>query len=112
MIALNKYVMKETNFDNLACRHCQYYQPEGRRGGFCQKLGASVDSNWKACVLAAVPFDDNLKALEQTITTLEEIVHLETAYSLPYKVSTQSYLKPEQAQEKKISVANISFQQS
>jgi hypothetical protein len=105
--------MKETKLANLACRHCRYYQLEGRRGGFCQKLGATVDSNWQACVLASAPFEDNLKALEQTITTLEEIVHLETAYSLPYKSSAQSCLKPKKAQKTEISVANkVSFPQS
>lgn len=95
--------MKETNLANLACRHCQHYQIEGRRGGLCQKLGVSVDSNWKACALANVPFEDNLEALEQTITTLEEIVHLETAYSLFSKASAQSYT---QAKKREVSVAN------
>ncbi|MGD1716225.1 hypothetical protein [Hydrocoleum sp. CS-953] len=40
----------------LACRHCQYYSPEGRRGGVCQKLMTPVESNWKACSLALPPF--------------------------------------------------------
>lgn len=104
--------MKETNLANLACRHCQYYHLEGRRGGFCQKLGASVDSNWKACALATAPFENNLKALEQTITTLEEIVHLETAYSLVSKASNLRYPRAKKAQQKKLSIANkVSFQQ-
>jgi len=42
---------------NLSCRHCQYYSPEGRRGGMCQKLMAKVESNWKACSLALPPFE-------------------------------------------------------
>ncbi len=40
----------------LACRYCQYYSPEGRRGGVCQKLMTQVESNWKACSLALPPF--------------------------------------------------------
>ena len=97
--------MKETNFLNSACRHCRYYQPEGRRGGSCQKLGVSVDSNWKACVLASSPFDnalDNLDTtitqLDTTLTNLEEIVQLETAFSLPYKFHSQNKLKSESSQ--------------
>ncbi len=39
-----------------ACRHCQYYSPEGRRGGVCQKLMTPVESNWKAWSLALHPF--------------------------------------------------------
>ena len=103
--------MKETKLANLACRHCQNYQSEGRRGGFCQKLGTSVDSNWKACELVTTPFEDNCN-LEQTITTLEEIVYLETAYSITYKAFPQSYPQAIKARKKKVSVANqVSFQQ-
>jgi hypothetical protein len=77
--------MEETNILNWSCRHCRYYQPEGRRGGSCQQLGVSVDSKWKACTLASFPFENVFSDLETTLTTLEEIVHLETALSFSYK---------------------------
>jgi len=84
--------MKETNFLDFNCRHCRFYQPEGRRGGSCSKLGVSVLSNWKACFLACSPFKSALKnldttfiSLEKTLVNLEEIVHLETSLSLPCK---------------------------
>jgi hypothetical protein len=38
------------------CRHCKFYRPEGRRGGHCEKLAASVQSQWEACALACHPF--------------------------------------------------------
>lgn len=38
------------------CRHCRHYKPEGRRGGQCQVLSVSVQSNWKACHFAMPPF--------------------------------------------------------
>jgi hypothetical protein len=89
--------MEETNILNLSCRHCRYYQPEGRRGGLCQQLGVSVDSKWKACTLASFPFENVFPDLDTTLTTLEEIVYLETALSLSYKSyknnSTQSLKK-------------------
>ena len=69
--------MKRVDFLNSSCRHCCFYRPEGRRGGLCQKLSVPVDSNWKACALADSPFSNSLKKLE-------EIVHLETAFSLKY----------------------------
>lgn len=84
--------MKEANFFNTSCRHCRHYQPEGRRGGSCQQLGVSVDSNWKACALSSSPFEEIFPELDTTMTTLdttlmklEEIVQLETALSLSYK---------------------------
>ncbi|MDJ0897333.1 MAG: hypothetical protein QNJ55_00875 [Xenococcus sp. MO_188.B8] len=69
--------MKRVDFLNSSCRHCRFYRPEGRRGGVCQKLSVPVDSNWKACTLACSPFTNSLKKLE-------DIVHLETAFSLRY----------------------------
>ncbi|NJN49396.1 MAG: hypothetical protein HC805_05990 [Alkalinema sp. RL_2_19] len=39
-----------------SCRHCQYYQLQGRRGGLCQKLNATVESDWSACSLAEPTF--------------------------------------------------------
>ena len=89
--------MKKINFLQSNCRHCRYYQPEGRRGGSCQKLGVSVDATWSACILASSPFtpafsqlDNTLKTLDKTLTNLEEIVHLETAFSLPSKTPVKN----------------------
>ncbi|PSB00423.1 hypothetical protein [Merismopedia glauca] len=48
--------MKTINTSTSACRLCKYFQPEGRRGGFCQQLGASVRGCWEACPLAIPPF--------------------------------------------------------
>lgn len=39
-----------------ACRHCQFYSPQGRRGGHCCKLNVAVKSQWQACSLATPPF--------------------------------------------------------
>ncbi len=43
--------MKNDNSPSLACRHCQHYSHEGRRGGHCQRLGAPVKGEWKSCSL-------------------------------------------------------------
>jgi hypothetical protein len=40
-----------------ACRFCQYYAPEGRRGGHCHKLQVPVSADWSACPLADHPFN-------------------------------------------------------
>lgn len=39
-----------------ACRHCQFFKGEGRRGGQCQQLGVPVQAMWNACQLAIPPF--------------------------------------------------------
>lgn len=39
-----------------ACRHCQHYQVQGRRGGNCQKLNVGVEAEWAACSLALPAF--------------------------------------------------------
>ena len=56
--------MKKNNFSTSACRYCGFYQPEGRRGGSCQRLGVPVQGSWKACTFASHPFETTLKKLE------------------------------------------------
>jgi hypothetical protein len=53
------------------CRHCQHYQPEGRRGGQCHQLSGSVQAAWTACSLA-VPVFGSLFATEP-VTTLPTV---------------------------------------
>ncbi len=40
------------------CGLCRFYSHEGRRGGQCSQLSAPVNSQWKACCLAASPFGE------------------------------------------------------
>jgi hypothetical protein len=56
--------MKSIKFSASACRYCRYYNPEGRRGGQCQQLGAPVLGSWKACSLALPPFAPSWETLE------------------------------------------------
>lgn len=64
--------MKSLNLPTSACRYCRYYQPEGRRGGCCQILGAPVQGNWKACQLAIPAFSSAWEGLDD----LEEMMFL------------------------------------
>jgi hypothetical protein len=48
--------MKSVNKPISACRHCHFYDSEGRRGGYCQQLSVPVQGSWKACSLAVSPF--------------------------------------------------------
>lgn len=70
----------ETDISTSVCRYCRFYQPEGRRGGSCQKLGVPVESKWKACTFASLPF-------KTTVTKLEEIFQLYSAVELASDVS-------------------------
>lgn len=67
--------MIPNNHCNSACRHCQFYNPEGRRGGMCSQLGVSVQADWKSCHLATPAFDTEWKILP-------EIAMLEKYFSL------------------------------
>ena len=51
--------MKTSTPDVSICRHCQYYETEGRRGGACQRLWGRVQGDWKACSLAIPAFASN-----------------------------------------------------
>ncbi|WP_315789859.1 hypothetical protein [Fischerella sp. JS2] len=83
--------MKNIKYLTSACKYCRYYQPEGRRGGMCQQLGAPVQASWKACSLALPPFAPSWEKLEdvwslpdatpaliseinKTVTLTEEVV--------------------------------------
>jgi hypothetical protein len=46
------------------CRYCRYYQPQGRRGGMCEKLSAPVQGVWKACPFALPAFATSWETLE------------------------------------------------
>ena len=74
--------MKIANSLNFNCRHCRHFDPEGRRGGTCQKLGVPVHSNWEACALACPPFSPSWK-------TLEDIAHLETSFNFNYTTESK-----------------------
>lgn len=52
------------------CRCCQYYTPEGRRGGQCQQLHVPVKGGWRACQLAIPAF-----AMSWEIKEIMEIQH-------------------------------------
>ena len=69
--------MKTTNAASLACRHCRFYLPEGRRGGNCQRLGAPVQSNWKACTLALPPFAPSWENIDNIMVWPQHTVQLE-----------------------------------
>jgi len=62
-----------------ACRHCQNYVPQGRRGGQCRQLGVLVYGAWKACSLAIPPFSTAWNLEDVTLWQVEafEVKELE-----------------------------------
>lgn len=81
--------MKSLNLPISACRYCRYYQPEGRRGGCCQILGAPVQGDWKACAVAIPAFASAWEGLED----LEEIMFLSGKPSVLASSSVASALE-------------------
>lgn len=60
--------MEISHSQTSVCRRCRYYQPEGRRGGYCQQLNVTVQGVWSACALAIPPFSptwDNFEDIMQ-----------------------------------------------
>ena len=70
--------MRTANFLTSSCRHCRYYQSEGRRGGTCRLLGVPVQAGWSSCSLSARPFNSVWEDLE-TIVDLEHALSLNSA---------------------------------
>lgn len=75
--------MKSINSCTSACRYCRFYQPEGRRGGMCQQLGAVVQGSWKSCSLATPAFTPDWEPIG-------EIALLEKSFSLGCVIPTVS----------------------
>lgn len=59
--------MGASNLLASACRWCQHYTPEGRRGGLCDQLHVPVQGSWKACPLAIPAFAPSWEKLDITI---------------------------------------------
>lgn len=67
--------MKHSSSAISACRHCQFYSPQGRRGGHCKKLNVSVKGQWEACSLATPPFVAAWRELESiTVWTQKALI--------------------------------------
>lgn len=75
--------MKSANAPSLACRHCKFYLPEGRRGGNCKKLSAPVQSNWKACTLALPPFAPSWENIDNMMLWPQHAIQLEATLQKP-----------------------------
>lgn len=74
--------MNPLNLLNSACRFCRYYEPEGRRGGMCQQLGAPVQGRWKACALALPTFAPSWEGFGDMMTWSKEMPVLPSSSSL------------------------------
>jgi hypothetical protein len=61
-------IMKSLEDNISSCRHCHFYQTEGRRGGSCQKLGVPVQGSWSVCPLAIHPFQSSWQSLSEVMT--------------------------------------------
>lgn len=71
-------IMKSSVLSVSACRHCRYYEPEGRRGGQCKILGGLVQSSWKSCNLAIPAFAPSWENLEDIMLWQKESLRQET----------------------------------
>lgn len=79
-----------------ACRYCQYYKPEGRRGGMCQQLGVPVQGSWKPCPLAIPAFARSWEGLKDMMILPDEMPVLSDARELVSALDSSS-LAPTEA---------------
>ncbi|MCG5061266.1 hypothetical protein VB834_07175 [Limnoraphis robusta Tam1] len=56
-----------------SCRCCQYYTPEGRRGGHCSQLHVPVKGGWKACHLAMLAFSSPWEEAQKMVVLPQKV---------------------------------------
>lgn len=56
------------------CKNCRAYKPEGRRGGFCQLFQVPVQSQWKSCSCAILPFKFSGENKEPELHEIHEVI--------------------------------------
>ncbi|MEH2249826.1 hypothetical protein [Nostoc sp.] len=88
--------MKPIKFLTSACKYCRHYQPEGRRGGMCQLLGAPVQATWKACSLALPPFAPSWETLEDAWSLPDAAPVLTSSQSLASDLDNAALVSVEQ----------------
>lgn len=82
--------MTTINLLSSACRYCQYYKPEGRRGGICKLLGVPVQGSWKACHLSIPAFAPSWEGLEGIMLLTNETSVLSGACPQVYELNDSS----------------------
>jgi len=69
--------MKDAKDIVSSCRHCLFYEMQGRRGGQCRQLGVPVKGCWRSCSLALSPFaSQNWQDLERIVVLNPPVLEL------------------------------------
>lgn len=69
--------MKDAKDIISSCRHCLFYEMQGRRGGQCRQLGVPVKGCWRSCSLAVSPFAaTNWRDLERIVALSPPVFEL------------------------------------
>lgn len=59
--------MEPSHASTSCCRCCQYYTPEGHRGGHCSQLHVPVKGGWKTCNLAMLAFSSSWQEAQKIL---------------------------------------------
>ncbi len=94
--------MKPDNSLTSACRYCQYYAHEGRRGGLCQQLDVPVEANWKSCSISVPAFShawENISDIVFLENSLSQVTQENTSTTTSEKIFNTKFktknLKPQ-----------------
>lgn len=83
--------MQRLSSSAIACRHCRYFVPEGRRGGSCQLLDAFVQGKWQACSLS-IPFFGLVQSKQDSNSKRDEIQIAHPIEVMPSQQLVTQYL--------------------
>jgi hypothetical protein len=85
--------MHSQNSTPSVCQNCRHYQPQGRRGGVCQMFQTFVESQWKSCSLAELPFVYYLNTIAEDAPTCQEVSPSTDVEEAALFSQTRSHLK-------------------
>ncbi|BAW96136.1 hypothetical protein NIES970_10590 [[Synechococcus] sp. NIES-970] len=69
--------MKPPSCSTSTCKHCRYFQAEGRRGGICKRFETFAAGDWTSCDFALPIFGEEWEAAT-------DLIHLEKSFSLEF----------------------------
>lgn len=95
ILAKPNKIMDDLGKSVETCRLCKHYNPEGRRGGICEKLDVHVRSTWNACSLVSHPFESSWQPIDDLTSLLHQQIHEKIHERTHDKIHERNYASSE-----------------